>query len=410
MSVTSASPAGLPSTYECKLLLRHLIREDRDGQFFFESHGSDESLGSIEDELFGGTCSPEDFVRKTRGLLKAAATAEIVPRRREALRLLRMFETALPLISRAEEQAKHADIRLGVADTYYEKSTERSAKEVFTGESSINWEVDILFERFTFAGPAYSASGQPLPDQSSRVRSYIYLRLREIVKRMKKRSEKISDTAFTLMMSLTLTPHIYSLESKGTHRSPKTFHARGTAASFSLSQPVMARYRGMGDFFAGKIVKVHQDDKYDIHYDDGDTDLCLSAGLIKPLPPSGKRGRGRPRKNSPALGPAQKVQRKGGKNLGKPSACSSSKKPGRLLRQLGERTAMFPFTEVFSSGLGNTVIRFEGPAPSPGLSSLPDKTKIEALGQFVAMCIHEEKGSMGTRIYGKRCGFCPCFS
>lgn len=197
-----------------------------------------------------------------------------------------------------------------------------------------------------------------------------------------------------------------SLESKKTHPSPKKkSHAMGTAASFSLSQRVMARYRGRGDFFEGKIVKVHEGDKYDIEYDDGDTDLSLSAGFIIPLPPSKKRGRGRPRKNPSAPGgPAPKVQKKRGKNQDKPS--SSQPKPGRLLRQLSARTAMFPFTEVFCLGIGNSVIRYEGPTPSPGLSSLPDETKIEVLGQFAAMCIHEERGSLGIRIYGKRYGFC----
>ena len=64
---------------------------------------------------------------------------------------------------------------------------------------------------------------------------------------------------------------------------------------------------------------------------------------------------------------------------------------------------MFPFTEVLSSGTGNAVIRYEGPAPSPGLSSLSDETKIEVLGQFAAMRI-TEAGSMGIKVYGKRCG------
>lgn len=247
MSVaSSASPAGLPSIYECKLLLRHLIREDRDGQFFFEPLGSEDSFGSIEDELFGEVCSPDDFLRKIRGLLKAAATAEVAPRRQEASRLLRIFEAALPLISGAEEQAKHADMRLGVTDTYYERSTERSAKEIFAGESTVSWEVDILFERFTFAGTAYSAWGQPLPDQSSRVRTYISLRLGQMVERMKKQSETDQRfTAYHLTMTYTrihksqrlpfLRPRLRSLCRSGLWRDTEASRVTSTRVKSSRS-------------------------------------------------------------------------------------------------------------------------------------------------------------------------------
>eukprot|EP00753_Platysulcus_tardus_P013974 PLAT3952.3.p1 GENE.PLAT3952.3~~PLAT3952.3.p1 ORF type:complete len:520 (-),score=106.70 PLAT3952.3:159-1718(-) len=57
--------------------------------------------------------------------------------------------------------------------------------------------------------------------------------------------------------------------------------APGALELFSVGQQVEARYKGLRRWFKGSIAAAHDDGTYDVHYEDGDQELCVPAERIR---------------------------------------------------------------------------------------------------------------------------------
>jgi hypothetical protein len=72
-----------------------------------------------------------------------------------------------------------------------------------------------------------------------------------------------------------------ALEASLDHKKNVQFDLRASSKKFELNQKVMARYRGKKKFYSGKISGVHPDNTYNIEYDDGMNEMRVSEELIE---------------------------------------------------------------------------------------------------------------------------------
>ena len=124
-----------PSFQGCKLLLKRMIDEDKDGYFLHPGPYLTSDLGSIQDELYNNgdePPTPDEFCSLIRTTFESVHSSNAeVKVKEEARRLLDIFESSIALVDTPETRAKHISVRFGMTgDTYFRNQISISSRKI----------------------------------------------------------------------------------------------------------------------------------------------------------------------------------------------------------------------------------------------------------------------------------------
>lgn len=146
-----------PSFQGCKLLLKLMIDEDKNGLFLHPNHHLTSDLGSIQDKLYSGgePPTPAEFCSLIRSTFESVQLSSAENKvKEEARRLLEIFESTVDLIDTPETRARHISVRFGMTgDIYFRNQISISSRKIQTvgtaqQDARFAAELGVLKKRF----------------------------------------------------------------------------------------------------------------------------------------------------------------------------------------------------------------------------------------------------------------------